>query len=205
MCPLCQVGFINSLKFSSAGDFLVAGVGQEHRYIHGGRWSWGRGGAGQMGIGEDGVGLPQLVLSFPSGLADGGGSKRLGTQSASSHSAEPLRPLLLGPDTHPYLSTFQHPPPFVLKPSVLDLVLLAWGWVGVAETRSWPLVFFRGLWEGTSAGSCMTSSASCSPRLGADGSASAHPSAKKLWLSVLCKGSSWGLRVKWNSKTYKSG
>lgn len=29
--PLSQVGFINSLKFSSAGDFLVAGVGQEHR------------------------------------------------------------------------------------------------------------------------------------------------------------------------------
>jgi hypothetical protein len=27
-----QMGFINSLKFSSAGDFLVAGVGQEHRY-----------------------------------------------------------------------------------------------------------------------------------------------------------------------------
>lgn len=116
-----------------------------------------------MGIGEGGVGLPQLVLSFPSGLADGGGSKRLGTQSASSHSAEPLRPLLLGPDTHPYLSTFQHPPLFVLKPSVLDLVLLAWGWVGVAETRTWP---------------CMTSSVSCSPRLEADGSASAHPSAK---------------------------
>ncbi|XP_038627069.1 U3 small nucleolar RNA-interacting protein 2 [Tachyglossus aculeatus] len=29
------VGFINSLKFSSTGDFLVAGVGQEHRL---GRW-----------------------------------------------------------------------------------------------------------------------------------------------------------------------
>lgn len=29
---LLQVGFVNSLKFSSAGDFLVAGVGQEHRY-----------------------------------------------------------------------------------------------------------------------------------------------------------------------------
>ncbi|KAM5154589.1 U3 small nucleolar RNA-interacting protein 2 isoform 1-T2 [Callospermophilus lateralis] len=29
------VGFINSLKFSSSGDFLVAGVGQEHRL---GRW-----------------------------------------------------------------------------------------------------------------------------------------------------------------------
>lgn len=41
MCPLCQVGFINSLKFSSAGDFLVAGVGQEHRYMVGG----GAGGA----------------------------------------------------------------------------------------------------------------------------------------------------------------
>ncbi|KAI1234416.1 U3 small nucleolar RNA-interacting protein 2 [Lamprotornis superbus] len=27
-----QVGFVNSLKFSAAGDFLVAGVGQEHRY-----------------------------------------------------------------------------------------------------------------------------------------------------------------------------
>ena len=33
--PLSQVGFINSLKFSSAGDFLVAGVGQEHRYVMG--------------------------------------------------------------------------------------------------------------------------------------------------------------------------
>lgn len=30
--PSSQVGFINSLKFSSTGDFLVAGVGQEHRY-----------------------------------------------------------------------------------------------------------------------------------------------------------------------------
>lgn len=30
--PSSQVGFINSLKFSSSGDFLVAGVGQEHRY-----------------------------------------------------------------------------------------------------------------------------------------------------------------------------
>nr|XP_006630762.1 PREDICTED: U3 small nucleolar RNA-interacting protein 2 [Lepisosteus oculatus] len=29
------VGFVNSLKFSSSGDFLVAGVGQEHRL---GRW-----------------------------------------------------------------------------------------------------------------------------------------------------------------------
>lgn len=43
-----QVGFINSLKFSSAGDFLVAGVGQEHRWVHdppegqgsGARWRW---------------------------------------------------------------------------------------------------------------------------------------------------------------------
>ncbi|KYO22981.1 U3 small nucleolar RNA-interacting protein 2 isoform X2 [Alligator mississippiensis] len=29
------VGFVNSLKFSNAGDFLVAGIGQEHRL---GRW-----------------------------------------------------------------------------------------------------------------------------------------------------------------------
>lgn len=29
---LLQVGFVNSLKFSAAGDFLVAGIGQEHRY-----------------------------------------------------------------------------------------------------------------------------------------------------------------------------
>ncbi|NWU76490.1 U3IP2 protein, partial [Onychorhynchus coronatus] len=29
------VGFVNSLKFSSSGDFLVAGIGQEHRL---GRW-----------------------------------------------------------------------------------------------------------------------------------------------------------------------
>ncbi|XP_004715312.2 U3 small nucleolar RNA-interacting protein 2 [Echinops telfairi] len=38
LAPLCDiplVGFINSLKFSSTGDFLVAGVGQEHRL---GRW-----------------------------------------------------------------------------------------------------------------------------------------------------------------------
>lgn len=27
----CQSGFVNSLKFSSSGQFLVAGVGQEHR------------------------------------------------------------------------------------------------------------------------------------------------------------------------------
>ncbi|NXK52455.1 U3IP2 protein, partial [Chauna torquata] len=36
--PLCDVplvGFINSLKFSAGGDFVVAGVGQEHRL---GRW-----------------------------------------------------------------------------------------------------------------------------------------------------------------------
>ena len=30
-----QNGFINSLSFSHSGDFLVAGVGQEHRF---GRW-----------------------------------------------------------------------------------------------------------------------------------------------------------------------
>lgn len=35
LCDIPLVGFINSLKFSSAGDFLVAGVGQEHRL---GRW-----------------------------------------------------------------------------------------------------------------------------------------------------------------------
>ncbi|XP_064352559.1 U3 small nucleolar RNA-interacting protein 2 isoform X2 [Camelus dromedarius] len=35
LCNIPLVGFINSLKFSSAGDFLVAGVGQEHRL---GRW-----------------------------------------------------------------------------------------------------------------------------------------------------------------------
>lgn len=29
---LFQPGFINSLKFSSSGQFLVAGVGQEHRW-----------------------------------------------------------------------------------------------------------------------------------------------------------------------------
>lgn len=28
-----QTGFVNSLKFSSSGQFLVAGVGQEHRYL----------------------------------------------------------------------------------------------------------------------------------------------------------------------------
>ncbi|ERE76109.1 U3 small nucleolar RNA-interacting protein 2 [Cricetulus griseus] len=33
LCDIPLVGFINSLKFSSAGDFLVAGVGQEHRYM----------------------------------------------------------------------------------------------------------------------------------------------------------------------------
>uniref|UniRef100_A0A8C4ID19 U3 small nucleolar RNA-interacting protein 2 n=1 Tax=Dicentrarchus labrax TaxID=13489 RepID=A0A8C4ID19_DICLA len=31
----CQCGFVNSLKFSSSGQFMVAGVGQEHRL---GRW-----------------------------------------------------------------------------------------------------------------------------------------------------------------------
>eukprot|EP00069_Balaena_mysticetus_P018601 bmy_11541T0 len=35
LCDIPLVGFINSLKFSSSGDFLVAGVGQEHRL---GRW-----------------------------------------------------------------------------------------------------------------------------------------------------------------------
>ena len=30
-----QAGFINSLVFSRGGDFLVAAVGQEHRF---GRW-----------------------------------------------------------------------------------------------------------------------------------------------------------------------
>ncbi|XP_008055980.1 U3 small nucleolar RNA-interacting protein 2 [Carlito syrichta] len=35
LCDIPMMGFINSLKFSSAGDFLVAGVGQEHRL---GRW-----------------------------------------------------------------------------------------------------------------------------------------------------------------------
>ncbi|XP_042521977.1 U3 small nucleolar RNA-interacting protein 2 [Dipodomys spectabilis] len=35
VCDIPLVGFINSLKFSSTGDFLVAGVGQEHRL---GRW-----------------------------------------------------------------------------------------------------------------------------------------------------------------------
>jgi len=32
---LHQVGFVNSLKFSSNGQLLVAGVGQEHKL---GRW-----------------------------------------------------------------------------------------------------------------------------------------------------------------------
>nr|KAG5711317.1 hypothetical protein BaRGS_006014 [Batillaria attramentaria] len=32
---LSQPGFINSLQFSPTGDFLLAGVGQEHRL---GRW-----------------------------------------------------------------------------------------------------------------------------------------------------------------------
>lgn len=31
VCFLQQPGFVNSLKFSSSGQFLVAGVGQEHR------------------------------------------------------------------------------------------------------------------------------------------------------------------------------
>ena len=30
-----QKGFVNSLKFSSNGEFLVAGIGQEHKL---GRW-----------------------------------------------------------------------------------------------------------------------------------------------------------------------
>jgi hypothetical protein len=63
--------------------------------------------------------------SFSAGLAGGGGSKRPGTQSASSHSAGSLCPLLPAPDTLPYLSDFQAPPlsSFVLKPPILDLVL----------------------------------------------------------------------------------
>ena len=32
---LFQTGFVNALTFSSAGDYLVAGIGQEHRF---GRW-----------------------------------------------------------------------------------------------------------------------------------------------------------------------
>ena len=44
---LSQVGFINSLKFSSAGDFLVAGVGQEHRCVMGS----GEHGSGGIGLG----------------------------------------------------------------------------------------------------------------------------------------------------------
>ncbi|NWS15399.1 U3IP2 protein, partial [Pachyramphus minor] len=35
LCDIPLVGFVNSLKFSSSGDFLVAGIGQEHRL---GRW-----------------------------------------------------------------------------------------------------------------------------------------------------------------------
>ena len=33
--PLLQHGFVNSLAFSPSGAYLVAGVGQEHKY---GRW-----------------------------------------------------------------------------------------------------------------------------------------------------------------------
>lgn len=85
------------------------GGGAEGRVMGGGaegkvalaRWDWGAGG----GVGGS-VGLPQLALSFLTGLAGGGGSKRLGIQSASSPCAEPLQPLLLAPDTHPYLSAF---------------------------------------------------------------------------------------------------
>ncbi|NXL64366.1 U3IP2 protein, partial [Chordeiles acutipennis] len=35
LCDIPLVGFVNSLKFSATGDFLVAGLGQEHRL---GRW-----------------------------------------------------------------------------------------------------------------------------------------------------------------------
>ncbi|XP_009458900.1 PREDICTED: U3 small nucleolar RNA-interacting protein 2 [Nipponia nippon] len=35
LCDIPLVGFVNSLKFSAAGDFLVAGLGQEHRF----RWT----------------------------------------------------------------------------------------------------------------------------------------------------------------------
>ncbi|XP_073498906.1 U3 small nucleolar RNA-interacting protein 2 [Phyllobates terribilis] len=35
LCTIPLVGFVNSLQFSSSADFLVAGVGQEHRL---GRW-----------------------------------------------------------------------------------------------------------------------------------------------------------------------
>lgn len=56
--------------------------------------------------------------SFPAGLAGGGGSRRPGTQSASSRSAGSRCPLLLAPDTHPYLSALQAlPRPFCIKAS----------------------------------------------------------------------------------------
>lgn len=35
LCCVLQPGFVNSLQFSPQGDFLLAGVGQEHRL---GRW-----------------------------------------------------------------------------------------------------------------------------------------------------------------------
>lgn len=84
--------------------------------------------------------------SFPVGLAGGGGSKRPGTQSASSRSAGSPCPLLPAPDTHPYLSDFQAPPPppFVLKPPILDPALPCSSgfWEGqgdkcVVRTRRW--------------------------------------------------------------------
>lgn len=65
LCPP-QVGFINSLKFSSAGDFLVAGVGQEHRCVVGARlragWHWPDG--TRRGL-EGGVGSASAAALIP--------------------------------------------------------------------------------------------------------------------------------------------
>lgn len=54
------------------------------------------------------MGLHQCHL-FSAGWVDGGGSKRLGTQSASSRSEGSPCPLLLAPDT-PLFKDFQAPP-----------------------------------------------------------------------------------------------
>lgn len=130
--PSSQVGFINSLKFSSSGDFLVAGVGQEHRYEAplewgGGRWRW----LGQR-VGGGGWAWPQRPLvPSPAGLAAGGASERLGTPSASSRSTGPPGPPP-APDSSPlYLSLSQaRPCPVCIKSLLFWALSLVASWVG---------------------------------------------------------------------------
>lgn len=78
-CPL-QVGFVNSLKFSAAGDFLVAGIGQEHRYCPPSLVL-------PVGVASPSSGSCWMVTPpslLPTGWDGGGESKKPKTVSASS-------------------------------------------------------------------------------------------------------------------------